>query len=747
MINQIFHMRHNDSVDSSFAIIAVRCDDDSCTGRKNLITNKLYYFLKGYDIQDDRIIVDEWRVKLNGIYDDYNADAHKDIPHVHFSAIVGKNGSGKSTIIELLMRVINNYSTVLFGELNHAPAATRLRFIENVYASIWYECENNIYKLSVANNDVEILKYTKRNSNENIGHVVYENKQIEFSFRSKLFGGIGNFSILSKFFYTFVSNYSIYAYNTKDYKNEYICDARFNEIEGVDKEEDSKCWIHSLFHKNDGYKVPLGLSPFRKEGNIDINNEKELALERLISLMIKNEEYRRLNNHLDAVGLYFDVSKLQKYGYNAVKNILGFKHLTKDGYYRLYHMILGTWEKNIGFNFTQTRRPFYSEACEYIVYKTLKVSKQYEEHHDFYEMNEFSDVFNADSIKSLVKGEANDHSHITRKIYQTIGYLIFEVYSINGPDGNEVVFNSFEDIEKRWQLVKKEYFKVEKNMNHVKDSSLMPPPFIPSGIKLLSTESNDIVLFESLSSGERQQLFTISSILYHLDNLNSIKEDKNNLNRVFYPNINVILEEIELYFHPEMQQNFVKYLLDGIHAINLKNIKSINFIIVTHSPYVLSDIPRQNILALKSDGICSDDNLMAFGANIHDMLRSSFFLTNGAIGRFAEWTIKHIMACLEIHKWAKENNYTRFLIEDETVLNFIDSSIWSKDDEERIVIDYNSFNKENDKNKLIFLINQIDEPVVRHILTEQYENVFRKEEMTKQALREKLIQELKKLED
>ena len=276
----------------------------------------------------------------------------------------------------------------------------------------------------------------------------------------------------------------------------------------------------------------------------------------------------------------------------------------------------------------------------------------------------------------------------------------------------------------------------------------MPPPFIPSGIKLLSTESNDIVLFESLSSGERQQLFTISSILYHLDNLNSIKEDKNNLNRVFYPNINVILEEIELYFHPEMQQNFVKYLLDGIHAINLKNIKSINFIIVTHSPYVLSDIPRQNILALKSDGICSDDNLMAFGANIHDMLRSSFFLTNGAIGRFAEWTIKHIMACLEIHKWAKEkNNYTRFLIEDKTVLNFIDSSIWSKNDEERIVIDYNSFNKKNDKNKLIFLINQIDEPVVRHILTEQYENVFGKEEMTKQALREKLIQELKKLED
>lgn len=128
-----------------------------------------------------------------------------------------------------------------------------------------------------------------------------------------------------------------------------------------------------------------------------------------------------------------------------------------------------------------------------------------------------------------------------------------------------------------------------------------------------------------------------------------------------------------------------------------------------------------------------------------------FFLTNGAIGRFAEWTIKHIMACLEIHKWLRERNvdyhdYTRFLTEDETAFSFMECYTLLGDDKNK-VFDHERFSKDFGKNKLYFLINKIDEPVVRHILNEQYENVFGREEMTKQSLRDKLIQQLKELED
>jgi hypothetical protein len=62
--------------------------------------------------------------------------------------------------------------------------------------------------------------------------------------------------------------------------------------------------------------------------------------------------------------------------------------------------------------------------------------------------------------------------------------------------------------------------------------------------------------------------------------------------------------------------------------------------IVTHSPFVLSDIPVQNILFLKKNGEkASKEGMASFGANIHTMLVNSFFLKGGAMGEFAKETI------------------------------------------------------------------------------------------------------------
>lgn len=81
--------------DSSFAIIAVRCDDALCAGHKNLKVGQTYYLLQGYTIYEDKITVEQTRVELNRLYDDYSVDSKNKIPHINFSAIVGRNGSGK----------------------------------------------------------------------------------------------------------------------------------------------------------------------------------------------------------------------------------------------------------------------------------------------------------------------------------------------------------------------------------------------------------------------------------------------------------------------------------------------------------------------------------------------------------------------------------------------------------------------------------------------------------------------------
>ena len=61
-----------------------------------------------------------------------------------------------------------------------------------------------------------------------------------------------------------------------------------------------------------------------------------------------------------------------------------------------------------------------------------------------------------------------------------------------------------------------------------------------------------------------------------------------------------MLEEIELYFHPEWQRSFTCNLMEIIGQLTFKQIRSINVLYVTHSPYILSDIPKTNVLFLKN---------------------------------------------------------------------------------------------------------------------------------------------------
>ena len=82
----------------------------------------------------------------------------------------------------------------------------------------------------------------------------------------------------------------------------------------------------------------------------------------------------------------------------------------------------------------------------------------------------------------------------------------------------------------------------------------------------------------------------------------------------------------------------------------------IHFIITTHSPFLLSDIPKQNIIFLDTDeeGKCKvlkHDEVMnkkqTFGANIHTLLSDSFFMEDGLMGEFAKGKIEDVINFLQ----------------------------------------------------------------------------------------------------
>ena len=76
-----------------------------------------------------------------------------------------------------------------------------------------------------------------------------------------------------------VYNYSHYAYNIYDFNEEWDKTIK-------SKDDNEKCWLFKIFHKNDGYQTPLLHHPYRNKGNMDIKKEKFLSNQRLLTLYI-----------------------------------------------------------------------------------------------------------------------------------------------------------------------------------------------------------------------------------------------------------------------------------------------------------------------------------------------------------------------------------------------------------------------------------------------------------------------------
>lgn len=646
--------------------IAIRVLSADSVGKRKLEVGKFYYFLSGFEIQENgNIHIEEMRLHEDVLYNDYFV-GNKSNPTISVSAIVGENGAGKSSVIEFYIRMINNFAAATIGEYEVNPGAQHLHFIDGIRGELYYMINTTPYKLKIENRNVALSSYSQRAKMVDRPIVVYipyntedifnnelsvnpyeENELYPIeAYRSKKIRNRqvqNNLAELYKhFFYTFVSNFSSYAYNTNDFANECNSD-RYEELIRKSKKKryttEQKNWLNGIFHKNDGYQTPIVLAPFRNEGNIDINTENLLARERLLSLIIApNSEFRTINGHLNITGFKLNL-KNKKYDIKYLKQNIGFSRLQQKGYDDFRESIIKYWSDCISIDLLQYRnRKFYDEAIGYLVCKTLKISKTYRQYNKFYRDHYgISFKINHDVLYDLIKRLYLDKSHITKKIRQILGYIVYGIYD---DITNE---NSIIDIAK---IQTKNVFSQKSSFIYSIDD-LVPPPIFDVNICLRNNETGDDVQFETLSSGERQQVYSISSLLYHLSNINSVWFDTNG-QRVVYDHLNVILEEIELYFHPELQRTYLKRLFDGIKQVDIPNIKSLNICFVTHSPFVLSDIPARNILALKKDTRDTEKiSLSTFGANIHEMLKNSFFLKNGSIGDYASWVITQIIESLQ----------------------------------------------------------------------------------------------------
>ena len=612
-----------------------------CKYLKILKEGEYYFFNDWYREENGQIIRNEDNTFKRGFFGN----------GITIQAVVGKNGSGKSSLLELIYRILNNFSYVA-TEGAYRATAERLYYIREIKAELYYELDGQLGCVKVdddtvtliygENEPLELYVPGSKNYEETDGWLNarpldgYEHKVIHGMERQTI-GEIIE-KTLNYFFYSLVVNYSIQSLNPCDYEDE--------EAYGEDADDwTEKSWLTSLYKKNDGYMVPLGFEPYRGNNQIDLINQKELAEDRVAALLIDAEKHGH--------------KLLPGYSYSSIdftydhKFSLRFDHpaedddIVTDAIQKIAEDLNGERSElffefyGIDEGYKQNDCHFFKQAFMYLIDKTFSVSRNYPDYEDYSELSEvFFDLERdllpqeKDMVVSLIERVKEEPSHIGMKVHQTLHFLerlihidAAEQYEMddNGFSYDEYIQHFFPDTIIEGPKAIMEYY---------------PPPIFRNYIFLKNDNDQECIEFPLLSSGERQYLFTLSAYLYHLRNIISVP---GNAGRVKYNNVCLFLDEIELCFHPEYQRLFVANLLQSLKDNKVTDSVNVSVILTTHSPFVLSDIPQSNILYLENGEDAREQmKVKTFASNINELLAESFFLNGGFVGEFASQVVNDL---------------------------------------------------------------------------------------------------------
>ena len=120
----------------------------------------------------------------------------------------------------------------------------------------------------------------------------------------------------------------------------------------------------------------------------------------------------------------------------------------------------------------------------------------------------------------------------------------------------------------------------------------------------------------------------------------------------------LIFDELDSSFHPQWQQKIMDSLTRFLR-VNYPQ-KEFQVILTTHSPVLLSDIPRENVIFMGKENIVEAEHAQTFAANIASLYYDSFFMERGSIGEVARRSIVHLMEAIsELEERGEKESFER----------------------------------------------------------------------------------------
>lgn len=592
---------------------------------------------------------ENWRSILKKIESDdgfYNTFTER--PRISVSGIVGKNGSGKSSILDYLLMIMNNAACQLLYD-QYAADEEQPRQAYGLYADLYYETSRRIIKISCKNTDVTIGI---------IGHDV----EVKYLSQGQRYG------IASDLFYMVQCNFGSYSLNSNDYAVRSTMSPLVGRVNGD--------WLNSIFNLEQNYIFPITITPHRNGGNIDVNELKEESAEKLIALML----FAKTRGHQFMAG--YELSRFN-FEYNPQMK----QQLTTRASTTAKRKKVGEEDLTI---IASSMTEGWAEKlqCSELYFAEFDDKKEEESHEVFRMLLEYMgfetlhlcvyyEKFRCrfDVIKYVENHQKNKTPYGQGFIPDIDKNGLFDEIRNDRSNLTYGIRKCIKTIEEVMKTGLKKYPYLSRNMSiAASDLKLrgevsledvlfkLPPPLYQLDALMVKDDANQRnerfslenwdareIQLSKLSSGEKQFLYSLSAMLFHIKSMDeSIARTK----EIHFKDVCLVFDEAELYYHPEFQQDFVYNLLRYLSWLRLGNIESIQIVIATHSPFILSDIKKENILFMK-EGQDYRVNMTekeavefrgfgTFGANYYDLLRNGFFLRKQATGRFAAMKVEEL---------------------------------------------------------------------------------------------------------
>lgn len=550
----------------------------------------------------------------------YNLEENENICNI--TAIIGKNGSGKSVLLYFLTQILftNQYRyhdfILVFKDKNTFTIYGKKGMITDIQIDNGeeYNLEEfngretaySICKPIMDNMDTIYFSNIVNIRNRQIIPTNKSNHFINISLEEVLFKNYGNSNRLLN----------------RNFINETYIDERFLYPQNI-QEAKNKMTTQNLSYLNENMIFDVeNLTMIPK-----CYNRMGLFESSLDNLRYFREEI--IDNNKKLVGpLYIEPEDTEKQIYEKILDHIINADLKKKVFYTFQFIVIDKFFEEL------YNKVNINEIIEYIKEKLKNIQDDKPE-------KMFLEVLNM-----LEKIEFNELQAVCKNIYKetAIGVYTNELKNLFSKM-KEKYMKTMENLK---QIIYEEENRVMCHELYSKESNFekktILKSFIPIVIirkqqfgkisKILDKDKNILNMFnfefKGLSAGE-QAMLNIYSSFYEA--IREVKTCKNLL---------IILDEPELYFHPEWQRRFVYSIVEFFNTYYPEH--NIQIIFTSNSPYVLSDLKRDNVITLGKQ-----ENERTFAGNIVYLLLDKYFMEN-TIGAFSEEKIKDVIQKIKKNK-------------------------------------------------------------------------------------------------